>query len=210
MSKLPITIMLLLTPLLLAQQILSNDGVIKLKKAGFSEDVIVSTIQRSRGTYDTSVDGLIALKNAGLTDAEISAIIARASGVPQNPQITRAPSEAPAVRASLAVPTQTVLKPRVLLKAPNRNGGWSTLVDQAKDMSKDFQEACPGARVSINLYMADYTVELNHIEHGYVPENQMLIANKDGDVISRVHEWGGIKGGVKKACAAILADWAKR
>jgi hypothetical protein len=108
------------------------------------------------------------------------------------------------------VPTQTVLKPRVLLRAPNRSGGWSALVNPAMDMSKDFQEVCPGVRVSINLYVADYTVELNQVDHGFVAENQMLIANKDGDLISRVKEWGGLKGGVKKACAAILADWARK
>jgi hypothetical protein len=105
---------------------------------------------------------------------------------------------------------QTVLKPRVLLRAPNRSGGWSALVNPAMDMSKEFQETCPGIRVSINLYMADYTVELNRVDHGVVAENQMMIANKDGDLISRVREWGGLKGGVKKACAAILADWGKR
>jgi hypothetical protein len=107
-------------------------------------------------------------------------------------------------------PAQTVLKPRVLLRAPNRSGGWTALGASTMDISKDFQESCPGVRVSINLYMADYTVELNHIDHGLVPENQMLVANKDGDLISRVREWGGVKGGVKKACAAILADWAKK
>ena len=38
----------------------------------------------------------------------------------------------------------------------------------------------------------------------------MIIANKAGDLISRVTEWGGLKGAVKKACAAILDDWAKK
>jgi len=60
------------------------------------------------------------------------------------------------------------------------------------------------------LYVADYTVELNQVEHGVVAENQMLVANKDGDLISRGKQWGGLKGGVRKVCAAILADWAKR
>jgi|SRR5579859_1898675 len=108
------------------------------------------------------------------------------------------------------IPAQTVLKPRVLLRAPNRSGGWTSLGSSAMDMSKDFQEACPGVRVSINLYVADYTVELNRIQHSFVPENQMIVANKDGDLISRVSEWGGLKGAVKKACTAILEDWAKK
>ena len=38
----------------------------------------------------------------------------------------------------------------------------------------------------------------------------MIIANKAGDLISGVTKWGGLKGAVKKACAAILEDWAKK
>ena len=108
------------------------------------------------------------------------------------------------------VPAQGVLKPRVLLRAPNRSGGWTSLGSSAMDLTKDFQEACPGVRVSINLYVADYTVELNRTQYSLVAENQMIIANKAGDLISRVNEWGGLKGAVKKACAAILEDWAKK
>jgi hypothetical protein len=108
------------------------------------------------------------------------------------------------------VPAQAVLKPRVLLRAPNRSGGWTSLGSSTMDITKDFQESCPDVRVSINLYVADYTVELNRIQHSFVPENQMIIANKDGDLISRASEWGGLKGAVKKACAAILEDWAKK
>ena len=54
--------------LLVAQQSLNNDSIIKLVKAGLSDDLIVSTISASPGTYDTSADGLIALKSAGASD----------------------------------------------------------------------------------------------------------------------------------------------
>ena len=46
---------------LVAQQALNNDAVIKLVKAGLSDDLIVSTITAQAGSYDTSTDGLIAL-----------------------------------------------------------------------------------------------------------------------------------------------------
>jgi hypothetical protein len=67
---------------LAAQQALNNDAVIKLVKAGLSDDLIVSTVNASAGTYDTSANGLIALKTAGASDKVIGAIIAKASGVP--------------------------------------------------------------------------------------------------------------------------------
>lgn len=79
------------------------------------------------------------------------------------------------------------------------------------EMSKDFEKNCPGVRISISQAMADYTILLNHIEVGlFVRDNQIQIANKEGDLISRTKEGGGIKGDAKKACEAILADWAKK
>jgi len=78
------------------------------------------------------------------------------------------------------------------------------------EMSKDFEKSCPGVRITINPQAADYTLLLNHIETGLVRDNQIQIANKDGDLISKTKEGGSISGNVKKACALILADWANR
>ena len=64
---------------LVAQQALNNDAVIKLVKAGLSDDLIVSTITAQAGSYDTSTDGLIALKTAGVSDKVVAAIVAKAS-----------------------------------------------------------------------------------------------------------------------------------
>ena len=64
-----------LCSMLVAQQALSNDSVIKLAKAGLSDDLIISTINSSPGTFDTSVDGIIALKVGGASEKVISAIL---------------------------------------------------------------------------------------------------------------------------------------
>jgi hypothetical protein len=68
---------LTICPLLVAQQALNNDSVIKLVKSGMSEDLIVTTISGSNGTYDTSAAGLAALKGAGVSDKVIAAIQAK-------------------------------------------------------------------------------------------------------------------------------------
>lgn len=70
----------LVLPFLTAQQTLNNDSIEKLVKAGLSDDLIVSTVNASPGTYDTSADGLIALKKAGASDKVVSAIVTKASG----------------------------------------------------------------------------------------------------------------------------------
>lgn len=71
---------LALCPLLAAQQAMNNDAVLKLVKAGLSEDIIITTINSSPGTYDTSANGLIALKQGGASDKVISAIVMKTSG----------------------------------------------------------------------------------------------------------------------------------
>jgi hypothetical protein len=215
MSKALIAIgVLLLYPLLLAQQTLDNDSVVKLRKAGFSEDVIVGAINRSPGTYDTSTEGLIALKNAGLTNTEIAAMIAKASAGPQASTAQLAPvgGIALSTRAALPLPAhaQSANKPRVFLLSQSHATGWNESKNQTMEMSKDFQEVCPAVQISVNQHLLDYTVELNHVERGFVRENQMQVANKDGDLVSRTKNSGSIKGGVKQACDSIAADWAKK
>lgn len=89
---------LLLAPVILAQQILNNDAIIKLVKSGLSDDLIVTTINASPGNYDTSANGLIALKTGGASDKIISAIVVKASGGASAPAAS-SPST-PAVSAS--------------------------------------------------------------------------------------------------------------
>lgn len=77
---------------------LNNDSVIKLVKAGLSDDLIVTTINASAGRYDTSADGVIALKSAGVSDKVVSAIVVKASAPPP------APASAPVAAAPAPPP----------------------------------------------------------------------------------------------------------
>jgi hypothetical protein len=69
--------------LLIAQQAMDNDAVIKLVKAGLSDDLIVTTINSSAGVYDTSANGIIALKTAGASDRVVSAIVQKVAAASQ-------------------------------------------------------------------------------------------------------------------------------
>ncbi len=207
-------VFLVCCPLLISQQTLNNDSVIKLVKAGLSEDLIITTINASPGTFDTSANGLIALKSAGASDKVVSAIVLRASGSapaayapvpPPPPDGTQVP---PTGQAPMAPPAG---KPRVFLTSSSKGTNQNAARDQSMEMSKDFERDCIGVRISINQAVADYTVALNHIEVGmFIRDNQIQVANKDGDLISKTKEGGSIAGAVKKACEVILADWAKK
>lgn len=78
------------------------------------------------------------------------------------------------------------------------------------EMSKDFEKDCPDVKLTVSQSAADYFMILNHIEKGWSRDNQVQIANKDGDLISKTKEGGSISSNVKKACELILEDWAKK
>jgi hypothetical protein len=76
------TLRLLLTLVLFAgaQEVLTNDAVVKMVKAGLSEDVVLSVVRSSPAKYDLTSDQLIALKSVGVPDRVVSAMVERAAG----------------------------------------------------------------------------------------------------------------------------------
>src|SRR3984957_13472570 len=85
------------TSFLTAQQPLNDDSVIKMVKAGLSDDVIVATINANPGAYDASPDGLIALKQAGVSNKVIDAIVAKSTAsAPDSAQPSGPEASAPA------------------------------------------------------------------------------------------------------------------
>jgi len=57
--------------------LMDNDTVLRMAKAGLSEDLIVQTINTQPGKYDLSADAVIALKQAGLSETVMNAMFAR-------------------------------------------------------------------------------------------------------------------------------------
>jgi hypothetical protein len=104
-------LLLLLSPMLFAQETLTNDSVLKLLKAGLSQELVATTINSSPGNYDTSVNALIALKKAGAGDKVVSAMILKASG--STPAATTA-SPAPIAGGTADVPAPIALAPGTL------------------------------------------------------------------------------------------------
>jgi hypothetical protein len=99
--------LLLLSSALFAQETITNDSVIKMVKAGLSQDLIVSTINSSAGKFDTSTNALIALKRAGAGDKVIAAVVLKASGASAAPApapVTVSTTAAPAAGTASSVP----------------------------------------------------------------------------------------------------------
>jgi hypothetical protein len=75
--RISVGILLLSPSLLFAQQSLTNDSVIKLVRAGLSEDLIVQTVNSQPGTYALGADNIVALKKAGISEKIIAAMLKR-------------------------------------------------------------------------------------------------------------------------------------
>jgi hypothetical protein len=196
---------------------LTNKDILDMNKAGLPPAILVAKIKSSQCNFDTSPASLQALKAAGLGDTVILAMVEVPSGPSVEAPRYVAASSRPDPMASTPpsaqqqtqdAPVADRQRPRVFLQASSSGNTWNAVRNQSMEMSKDFEKACPDVRVTINQQMADYTVLLSHIELGLIfRDNQMQVADKNGDLL-KTNEGGGIKGGVKKICELILADWA--
>jgi hypothetical protein len=64
---------------LYAQEALTNESILKLVKAGVTEDVISGMIANQPGSYSTGTNAVIALKEAGVSDKIIAAMVAKST-----------------------------------------------------------------------------------------------------------------------------------
>jgi hypothetical protein len=87
-----------LAAIVLAQTALTNESIIKMVKAGLSEDIVLSTVKAQPGNFTTGVDDLIALKTAGVGDKVIAAMVDKMASH-GNP-LAHAPAATPAPAAA--------------------------------------------------------------------------------------------------------------
>jgi hypothetical protein len=95
---------------LTAQEVLTNESLVALKKAGLSDSIIVSKIKSSQTKFDTSTKGIIGLKNAGLSDQVIEAAVnAGSAKTAPAPPAAAAPA-APAAAATPAAARESIVQ----------------------------------------------------------------------------------------------------
>jgi hypothetical protein len=207
-------IFIALCPLLAAQQALNNDSVIKLVKAGLSDDLIVSTINGSAGVYDTSADGIIALKKAAVSDRVVSAIVMKASATSQPapaplPAQSSIPAQAPAAAAPPPPFHSTDGKIRIYvtdhpmfesngiaMASGNRHGGSAGAVEHVQagddprtvEIQADIVKVCPANVIASN----------NQDRSDYV-----LVFRRRGGERSSMFAMGGLTGLALSAGAKV-------
>jgi hypothetical protein len=96
-----------------AQELLTNEGIVGMVKAGLPESVVVQKIRATAAAgrkFDTSADGLIKLKRAGVPDKVIEAMVSEPGGAPVAAAPARAVSADPTI-AHVKAGGETALKP---------------------------------------------------------------------------------------------------
>ena len=139
--------------------------------------------------------------SAQAAPAPFASPVATASANALAPEV-EAPSQQP------PSPAQSASKPRVFVTLANTAVGQGAPQEPSIPMSKDFAQSCPAAQVAIDQKTADYTIVFDLIQGDAPHDGQVRIANKDGNLISNFKESEAIDSSVKKACNAIVADWA--
>jgi hypothetical protein len=67
--------LLLVAALAFGQEAITNEGIIKLVKAGISEELIVNVIRQQPGTFVLGANELVVLKEAGVSEKLIAAML---------------------------------------------------------------------------------------------------------------------------------------
>ena len=82
----------------LAQEVLTNDSVIQMVKAGLPEAIVIAKIKGTATKFDLKTDSLVGLKKAGVSDKVLEAMLA-AGSVSAAPTTAMPAPPAPAVAA---------------------------------------------------------------------------------------------------------------
>jgi hypothetical protein len=185
-------------PLLLAQQTLNNESIIKMVKMGFTEDTIVGQINRSPGTYDTSPAGLTALKNAGVGDKAVAAMVAK-------PSVVR-PAPARSVPVSEVAPTGTQATSQRTVpvlanpakQAANSPQRLQVRIIDRQDKEDGYEYAAVYNNVAVGktfkVYGATFTLQL--------PDGRLTIVNCE----SKFAEHMAGRVGNRRSCRTPLVD----
>lgn len=113
--------------LLLAQETLTNEGIVNLVKSGMSEDLIMNVIGKQAASFALGANDLVALKNAGVSERIINAMVNKASGAPVTGGGGAAATAAAGMtRANLSEPGLYYRKNNELLELLSEDVTWKT------------------------------------------------------------------------------------
>jgi hypothetical protein len=157
-----------------AQEVLTNDSVIAMKKVGLSDGVILAKIRSSPSKFDTSTQALVTLKQAGLSDAVIEAMLGAPAGA--NPVAAPPAASTPSVAAA---PSATAASTIFHLKGSQ----YVELVPAVASMETNFQFFTSKSELVLKGRKAAYRVNDGQpvFFSAWAPNEVPLVRLKPGD-----------------------------
>ena len=194
---LTLVFILICTANLFAQtEILTNNEVILMTKAGLSRDLIARKIKDSSGRYDTATNALIELKKAGVEDEIIALMLTSSDGAKTQ--------NAPAVHTSKVAPAPVV---NVVLDAKEALANAktvaiekSTINPSRQSLEKELLKRADWQKLKLNIVRQKESADL-FVEIGFVPLSVIthryvfrVYDRKSGTVIAagETTSWGSL------------------
>lgn len=202
-------------------EIMTNDEVISLSKAGLSPSIIVGKIRTGKSNFDLSTDSLIKLKQAGISDDIVAAMLEAKSGksttAAAGPSMSGDPND-PMAKHSFGIylfeetaGTRKMTQLQANVSAQNRTGGGFTAAVTPFGLGKVKTKAnLPGRTANLQVtttnpvfyFYLDTTSGGMNTSSGVpsTPNEFTLVRfNQRSDnrevTISKTNSWGG-KGGL--------------
>ncbi len=107
---------------LLAQDVFTNESVVKLVKSGMSETLILNVLRQTPANYDLGADRLVELRNSGVSEKIIAVMLEKSTG--------KAPAAGPGATASATAGPALPAGPGVFFK---KGSEWLELIEETVD-----------------------------------------------------------------------------
>jgi len=130
MKKLLVACIVLSSSICVAQEPLTNESVIKLIKAGLSEEIVISMVKSQPAKYNVGTDQIIALKKEGVPDRVLAAMIEKSAGSSGPTSAVIVPGVARPTGATPAAGTEAVGDPNDPM-TPHDSGIYLYIRDRA-------------------------------------------------------------------------------
>jgi hypothetical protein len=120
--------MLAFSLLILGQDVLNDESILKMVKAGLGEGLIVNMVQTQPGNYSLTPDDLVKLKTQGVSDKILNAMVTK--GAKGAAPAAAAPSTAPGTASNVA-PADSDIPPGIEIGVYYRKAGnWEELLPE--------------------------------------------------------------------------------
>jgi len=114
-------LLLLFALLACAQEILTNDSIVKMVKAGLGDSLLVSMIENQPGKYSLTPDDVVKLKQEGVSEKVLAVMIAKVTAASPNGSASR----------SSTMPSDTDIPPGIDIGAYYKKAGkWEEMLPE--------------------------------------------------------------------------------